>query len=199
METLNLNKIIKRIYDSNRKTFTVKLLRDLLDNPKSSSFFSWLHRLVKNKVLIKVERGKYILVEAEIETFRLANFIYSPSYVSLESALNFYGVLSQFPVEQTSVTVKKSKQKFFRNKLFSYSRIKKELFWGYRKEGDFLIALAEKALLDQVYLISKGLKRLSFNELEWSRLNTKRLMNFSNRYSLEVKKIINKAVEGQGL
>lgn len=192
METFNLATATKSLYDSGREVFTLKALRDILNFPKESSFFSLLRRLSRNKVLTRVERGKYVLAEADINLFKLANFIYAPSYVSLESALNFHGVLPQFPVEQTSVTIKKSKQKEFEGKLFSYARIKRDLFWGYKKVDGFLIAGPEKALLDQVYLMTKGIRRVDLNELEWSRLNKKILSDFSGKYNQIVKEQISK-------
>ena len=37
--------------------------------------------------------------------------------------------------------------------------ISKNLFWGYIKEDNYLIADREKALADQLYLASKGIKK----------------------------------------
>ena len=198
MATLNLAIITKKIYDSGLEVFTTKTLEDILGFPKKSSLFSWLERLVKNRVLEKIERGKFILTEAEVNAFKLANFIYSPSYVSLESALNFHGILSQFPVEQTSVTVKKTKQKKFKDKIFSYAHIKKELFWGYEKQDGYLMAVPEKAILDQLYLESKGLKRSSIEEWDLVELNKKKLIDYSKNYQFndwvikQVNKLLNR-------
>ncbi len=43
-------------------------------------------------------------------------------------------------------------------KLYSYSKIKVNLFTGYYKEKNALIAYPEKALFDQLYMIAKGVK-----------------------------------------
>jgi predicted transcriptional regulator of viral defense system len=182
MASLNLAIITKKIYDSKLELFNTKTLEDILGFPKKSSFFSWLDRLVENKVLDKLERGKFVLSETEVNSFKLANFIYSPSYISLESALNYYGILSQFPVEQTSVTVKKSRQKKIQGKLFSYAHIKKDLYWGYAKLEDYLIATPEKAMIDLFYLESKGLKKASIEEWELSLVDKKKLVEISNLF-----------------
>ena len=173
METLNLALATKKIYDSGLKLFTAKTLAYILAVKKENTRFSLIKRLLRNKVLLKVERNRYILQNARVNDFSLANFIYKPSYISFESALNFYGILAQFPYEVTSSTAKKTKQKVIDKKVFNYSHLKKELFWGYEKKEDFLIALPEKAVLDQLYLASKGLRKIALDEYDFSLINRK--------------------------
>ena len=84
--------------------------------------------------------------------------MYSPSYISFETALNYYGLLSQFPLEITSATLGKKTEKEINNQLYTYSKIDKKLFTGYYKESNYLIATKEKALFDEIYLISKSIK-----------------------------------------
>ena len=182
METYNLAVITKKIYDSKINLFTIRALKDLIEVKKESTFFDILRRLLKNEVLLKVEKGKYLLKGVKIHDFTLANFIYQPSYISFESALNFYGILSQFPYEIASSTSKKTAQKTIEGKSFVYIHIKKDLFWGYEKNNNFLIALPEKALLDQMYLASKGLRSLSLDEYDFSRINTKKFQEFLIKY-----------------
>ena len=182
METCNLALATKKIYDSHLSLFTLKTLRDILEVRKEATFLSIVKRLVKNKVLIKIEKGRYLLQNSKIHDFVLANFLYRPSYVSFESALNFYGVLSQFPYEVTNATSKKTKQKTFNQKVFSYTHIQKKLFWGYEKKDDFLIAVPEKALLDQLYLASKGLKGIALDEYDYLRLNIEKLKQYLKKF-----------------
>lgn len=174
----NLALITKKIYSSDLKLFTLKSLRDILEIKKESTFFEVIRKLLKNEVLVKIERNKYFLKDAKIHDFALANFIYQPSYISFESALSFYGILSQFPYEVLSSTPKKTIQKVINKRVFVYIHIKKDLFWGYEKQAGFLIALPEKALLDQLYLASKGLKVLNFDEYDLSLIKTKRFKEY---------------------
>jgi predicted transcriptional regulator of viral defense system len=171
MESYNLAVITKKVYDSGLTLFTHKTLRDLLDVSKSSTYFNIIKRLEENHILQKVERNKYHLLGRSLNDFSLASLLYQPSYISFESALNYYGILSQFPYETTSATPKKSQQKVVDEKIFTYNHLDKRLFWGYEKINDFLIALPEKALLDQLYLNSKGLKSLSLDEYDLSHIN----------------------------
>jgi predicted transcriptional regulator of viral defense system len=104
MERYNLVAITKRIYDSRLSFFTIKTLKDILEVRKESSLFPVIKNLLRAGILVKIERDKYLLKGAKVHDFALANFIYRPSYISFESALNFYGILSQFPYEVTSIT-----------------------------------------------------------------------------------------------
>jgi len=168
MERYNLAFLTKEIYNSGFKLFSLKTLREVLAIEKESTLFKVVKNLLENEVLIKIERDKYLLKESKVSDFALANFIYQPSYISFESALNFYGILSQFPYEVTSATSKKTKEKNFQGKVFTFTHIKKELFWAYQKKQDFIIAFPEKALLDQLYLTVKK-KRFWINYILQSR------------------------------
>jgi predicted transcriptional regulator of viral defense system len=141
-----------------------------------SAYFSldekpaYLRRLVsewtKKEWLIELRRGMYLVNEshvlAKVERFALANLIYEPSYVSLESALSFHGMIPEAVSQVTSVGTRKTAR--FTNVLgtFTYSNIKKELLWGYSRttmgEGTAFVASPEKAILDLVYLRRGELK-----------------------------------------
>ncbi|MCD6471067.1 hypothetical protein J7K86_00870, partial [bacterium] len=166
MERYNLAVLTKKIYDSGFFLFTLKTLRDILEIKKEGTLFNIIKKLIEAKILIKLERDKYLLKDAKVNDFTLANFIYQPSYVSFESALNFYGILSQFPYEISSATAKKTIEKNIQDKAFVYTHIKKDLFWGYEKREDYIIALPEKALLDQLYITAKGYKKINLDEYD---------------------------------
>ena len=122
-----------------------------------------LSRWVTKKLLMKLRRGVYILPEnININPFILANKIFEPSYISLESALYYYGLIPDIVTAVTSVTAKKTSRLEFDNKLFIYQKIKSDVFLGYQEIKDvkwgFLIALPEKAILDYFYLHKSELK-----------------------------------------
>lgn len=182
MERYNLVAITKRIYDSGFPFFTLKTLKDILEVRKENSLFPVIKRLLQAGILVKIERDKYLLKGARVHDFALANFIYRPSYISFESALNFYGILSQFPYETSSVTSKKTVEKTFESKVFVYNHIKRDLFWGYKKQDNFLIAFPEKALLDQLYLSAKGYKNIGLDEYDLNKINKIRLKKYLKKY-----------------
>ena len=183
MERYNLAIITKKIYNSGFSLFTLKALRDVLEIKKEGTLFSVINKLLKANILIKLERGKYLLKDAEVNDFTFANFIYQPSYVSFESALNFHGILSQFSYDISSATTKKTAGKIFQDKAFIYTQIKKDLFWGYEKNEGFIIAFPEKALLDQLYITGKGYRKINLEEYDLSRINITRLKEYLNKYS----------------
>lgn len=110
--------------------------------------------------LLKIRNGFYRLTErpvaGESELFFIANRIYTPSYVSLQSALSWHGIIPEGVFTVTSVSTLKTQS--FQTPLgyFSWLHLKPELFFGYQLEafGDFRFKVADpaKALLDLIYL-----------------------------------------------
>ena len=151
-------KYLNKIYNASQKLLTTKNLRGILDIKKKRTFENVVKRLEEEGIIKKIERGKYVKVNSNYTDFGISQFIYNPSYISFETALNDHGLLEQFPYEITAVTTKKSVEKEFDGKSFSYLHMNKRLFIGYQKEGLYLIALPEKAIFDQVYMSIVGNK-----------------------------------------
>lgn len=133
----------------------------------TNTSYKLLQRLEAKDILRRVTRGFYIVSHTQVNDFEVANAALKPSYVSLESALSHYGVLSQFPFTITSVTTKRSRRFTF-NKEFEYTHIDTSLYWGFVKNQSFIIASPEKAILDIFYLQSKGLRKIDAKELDIS-------------------------------
>lgn len=116
-----------------------------------------LSRFEKRGLLKRIKRGFYCFDERQIDELVLANQLYQPSYVSLETALNFYGLIPDVSQMVTSVTLTTTKRVVTEFGSFSYTKIKPELFFGFRKLESsgrgvfFQIAEKEKALLDYFY------------------------------------------------
>ncbi|WP_372950880.1 hypothetical protein [Mariniphaga sp.] len=117
-------------------------------------------RWTKKGLLIRLRQGYYTFPEYKSKPdFALffANRIYRPSYISLHSALAFYGMIPEAIVQITSVTSLKTAS--FQNEFgeYEYKSVRKELMFGYDikpiADGKSLqIARPEKALLDLLYL-----------------------------------------------
>ena len=92
----------------------------------------------------------------DLELYYVANKIYSPSYISMELALNHHGVIPEAVANITSVSTLKTKSFDTVLGVFRYNNIKNELFFGYEilEINDFNVKVAtiEKALLDYFYL-----------------------------------------------
>jgi len=151
-------KNVNKLYQSNITLLTTLDLENLFQIKSSRTLEDLIKRLVHENVLTQLEKGKYYVSAKQPLNFELANFLYSPSYISFETALNYHGLLSQFPLEISSATLGKKIEKHINEQIYTYSKIDKKLFTGYYKESNYLIATREKALFDQVYLISKSIK-----------------------------------------
>lgn len=114
--------------------------------------------------LIQVKRGIYLLAEAyrkqNVYEPYLAYVLKRPSYISLEKALEYHGLIPEAVSVYTSVTTKRPGRFVSGVGVFNYRHVKNSLFWGYEsvsvnKQTGF-IASPEKALMDLIYL--NGLK-----------------------------------------
>ena len=117
-----------------------------------------LHLWVKKGYLLKLRNGVYAFVKdrERIKSEEIATLLYQPSYLSLESALAWYGLIPEMVYAHVSVTARINRT--FTNVFgtFIYRHLKAELFWGYTEiktdYGHYLLAEPEKALLDYIYL-----------------------------------------------
>ena len=119
-----------------------------------------LTRWVKNGYLCRLRQDWYtfreLLAEPEMAKF-IASRIYSPSYISLHSALSIYGIIPEAVSNITSVTSNRTTA--YENAFghYTYQTVKPDLFFGYKqvplsRGGSYLIAEAEKAIIDLLYL-----------------------------------------------
>jgi hypothetical protein len=112
--------------------------------------------------LVRVKKGLYLFGERYRRTpfcrELLANLIYGPSYISLEYALHFHGLIPERAETITSVTCGRSRSFETPAGLFSYRMVP---MLAYRLGVDrieladgrsFLMALPEKALADRVVM-----------------------------------------------
>jgi len=126
---------------------------------------------LRKGVIIRIKKGLYIFGEGyRKEPFSrelLANLIFGPSYISLDFALQYYGLIPERVEAVTSVTTGRSKRFETPVGLFTYREISVQAFrFGMtRVELDngsaFLIATAEKALADKIRAVrGTGIKTL---------------------------------------
>ena len=138
--------------------FETKELRLILGDDFTSTTLVNLKNWVKKGYLLMLRRGLYCVAEGvqDIDSLAFATKIYQPSYVSLEAALGFYGIIPEAVFTVTSVTTRKTQNFETPKGNFSYQKIKREAFGGFetKKNGriSFNLALPEKAIVDFLYL-----------------------------------------------
>ena len=110
MEAISKDKAIKILHQKRISFFNIADAKKIFGKEKENTLYKLLQRLEKNEVIKRIIRGKYQFLFRETNDFELANFLVNPSYISLESALSFYGILPQFPYTITSVTPLKNRK-----------------------------------------------------------------------------------------
>lgn len=183
MATKRINTIdfITKLQSLDRGFFTVSDMEKVIGLPRKSLLVT-LSRLAAKKMLIRVKRGVYQVGLSEIDVKKIANQLYYPSYLSFETALSFYGVISQIPYTQTFATLKKSKKMILWNTEVEFTKLKQELFFGYKLEKSIYIAELEKALLDELYLVSRGKRNINIEELDLRNINKAKLFEYAKRF-----------------
>jgi predicted transcriptional regulator of viral defense system len=129
-----------------------------------------------------MRRGIYRVSIHSVEGAHLANLLYTPSYLSFESALSRYGILSQIPYAMTLATTRRSKKMTLDGTAVEYRQLREDLFFGHRLEKGLDIAEPEKALLDALYLVKRGKLSLALEELDLSGLSLKKLDSYGSRF-----------------
>lgn len=183
MESIHFSKAIQIFHEKRISLFDLSSARKIFRVENPNTLYKLLERLEQKKAILRLKPGKFIFAFAQAHEFEIANFLLTPSYISLESALSFYGILSQFPHSITSVTTRKTRKYQALGKLYEYSHFNAPYFFGYVRQDKFLIAEPEKALLDLLYLASKGLVKVHLNELELSNatINRKKFWDYARK------------------
>jgi len=136
-----------------------------------------VHSLLNSGVLSPLKKGLYIagpaLAVTKPEPFILANHILGPSYISLDAALSYYGLIPERVFEITSMTTKSSRMFKTSAGIFSYTHLPLPYYsFGIRQEklADELyvmMASPEKALFDKILTTSGIIFRSPVNVLDY--------------------------------
>lgn len=150
------------------------LLKDRFSNHKNPK--KKVFDLKQKGHLQQIKRGHYFNIKSkELETTSyevIANSLYFPSYVSMEWALQHYGLIMDRVITITSVTTLRSKKFKTPYGPLSYTHIAKKRYpIGYttriiNKNESFLIAKPEKALLDYINIKAKNLVITNDNDIQ---------------------------------
>ncbi|MBU4341940.1 MAG: hypothetical protein KJ928_05035 [Candidatus Altiarchaeota archaeon] len=138
----------------------------------------WVRTLKKGIYEIDYPKRK------ELPDLFIANRLYEPSYVSLETALSHYSLIPEVAIGVTSVTTKPTRE--FRNHygFFKYRTVVERAYCGYRlidyRGQDVKIAEPEKAFVDYIYL-NNGLNmdELRVNKRKLNELNKDRILGYA--------------------
>ena len=129
--------------------------------------------MVNQGIIVQLRRGLYLttsLVSTNTpEPFLIANHLYGPSYVSLDSALFQWGLIPERVFEISSVTPKISKRFMAQNVVYSFTHLPIAYYslgiqsLPLTENQTVLIASPEKALCDKV-ITTSGVNLRSKNQ-----------------------------------
>lgn len=118
-----------------------------------------IRQLERDKQIIRLKRGLYIcnpeITGKILSTELIANHLYAPSYVSMSSALRYYGLIPEAVYTKQSMTLKHSKDFDTQLGRFEYTYISRKAFpiglTSIKKDDyAFVMATPEKALCDLI-------------------------------------------------
>jgi len=138
----------------NFKIFSLNYVFLVDPNFRQATLYDWEKIGYVNKIR---NRWYYFSdnIPSDKELYFVANKLYKPSYISVELALNHYGLIPESVFSITSVTTRKTID--FSTPLgnFVYNSIDPKLFFGYGiyqiGVNKFKMAYMEKAILDFLY------------------------------------------------
>lgn len=144
-----------------------------------------LHQWAKKGWITRLKRGLYELAfpePAPLPDFYIANKLYEPSYISLETALSHYQLIPEMAAQVTCVTPKPTRRFVNVHGLFTYFSVTPQAFQGacliHLQGVSILMAEPEKALMDWLYAkIRKGENPLKAQE----RWNSSKLKNLNRK------------------
>jgi predicted transcriptional regulator of viral defense system len=177
--------IDKQLAQAGFKMFTYREFQRITGiGPVASKFL--LIRYTRRGLLARLKRGLYAAKSRLPGSWTIANRLYTPSYVSLASALSYYGLIPETVYSATSVTTKATRAFGAEGISYSYRTIKRSSFAGYRSieiQGEpVLIAEKERALADYLYFVF--LKKESLNSrLSLRKINRRKLTEYLKMFT----------------
>lgn len=181
---MQLSKLENFVYgglkNNNLSLFKIRDVCILLRISKIKAY-NIIKALKRKKVIKKVGKGFFAFKDTD-EFFIGLNINY-PSYISFWSALNYYGFSDQMPKKIFLATTKYAKD--MNN--FKYVTISKNLFFGYIKIGEIVVAEKEKAIIDSLLFpkYSGGIKEIiRVVKYALDKIDNNKLIN----YAIKVKK-----------
>jgi predicted transcriptional regulator of viral defense system len=153
----------------------------------------------KAQKVIKLKNNAYIFPDFEpheLDFYAISNRLYQPSYVSTESALEYYGVIPEAVVSTTAISSNKTQAFSTPVGNFTYQSIRSECFFGYNviqhKKHGITLAYLEKAILDYLYLHSEIQETTDIESLRWNKevlneqLDNHRLQSFAKAFGSQI-------------
>lgn len=175
--------IILELYKNTDTVFSLKEISLLFPDLSYKALINKLSYAVKTGKLKKLRKGIY--VKDNFDRLELANKLYTPSYISLETVLAKNGIIFQeyrdtvFAVSYLTRRIKLASGEIF------YRKIKDKILLngqGVERAGGYSVASKERAFLDAVFLY-KNYHFDNLKPLDWDKV--KAVKNIYQSQTLE--------------
>ena len=188
--------------------FTLRDIKNLFPDEKEKTIKNNLVRWLSKGYYVRLKRDLYGFIEqgreVKIPDLYVANRLYEPSYVSLETALSIYSIIPDIAAGVTSVTTRPTRT--FKNRYgsFYYRSCKSDAFTGYRimMYDDFKVSIAdkEKSLVDFLYYRLRSGFLLDFDEERFNKkilrkLNWTKAFYYAGLFNKKTSKAIRECKE----
>lgn len=172
--------------------FSLKDIRQIEPTFHRSRLNEWQSKGYIKKVI----KEYYVFADKHIDEnvlFEIANRIYKPSYVSLQSALSFYQFIPESVFGVTSISTRRTYGFHTIFGDFRYRTVKPDNFWGYEifpyEKSVYKMAEPEKAVLDFLYLNTDIKTEADFGtlrfdeEMFYEKINLDRLNIYCRKFA----------------
>jgi len=201
LSEMHFKDLYKRLEKNRYYVFSFKDVLSFYPKEKRDNLKRLIYRWKKEGRIASLKKGLYELTypkDFDIPDMYIANKLYSPSYVSLETALSNYSIIPEVSMAVTSITTKPTRRFKNRHGFFIYRTVNPKVFQGYYIEksrgASILIAEPEKALIDYWYFktyrnkkFNPKLERLDKDVILG--LNKKRMAKYAKLYNINLKEI----------
>jgi len=157
------SELLSVLSSEHKEVFTINDAKKILTK-KKSNVPKLLYDLAVNKWIVKIERGKYLILPLEAglrpkyrtHPFVIAENIISPYYIGFLSALNYHGITEQPSPNIFIVTTKKRKRLVFQSEEYVFVCLAEKRFLGFNEEWinntKFNISDKEKTVVDCLFI-----------------------------------------------
>jgi len=163
------NKLLIELHKRPQSVFTLKDVSLLFQQEPYMRIKDRMSHLAQTGAIKRLRKGLY--AKEGYNPIELANKLYTPSYVSLETVLRQAGIVFQYYERIFSISYVTRTVEVDRHVL-EYRSIKKEILTnpsGVLQEGEVVMASPERAFLDAVYLY-RNYHFDSLSGLDWEKV-----------------------------
>lgn len=180
-----------------------QVLRELSGEYSRQQARNLVSKMSRNGWLVRIKKGIYYIASLEsrgfigVSVFVIAGILLEESYVSFESALQYYGIFDQHIKIVSSVCLKKYTGKTIQGITYKFIKTSKKNFCGWQEtriEGQTVkVAILEKAILDMIrskrsiYSLDLVLEKLKKYK---NSFNFEKLWDLAQKQSITVQKIL---------